>query len=110
MKFSQYYNKLDLLKKGETITVFRRNINEMELGDTIEIRYRDEKIYSEITDIQRIAFNQIPEETFIKETAPYANDIQEAKAHVRSRYRKNIRATEGIYILYLKKSEVFEKY
>ena len=103
----QYYNKLKSLKEGKTITLIRRSLRNFQLGDTLIIKYKDESIYTELVDIQQMEFSQIPEDILIEDTAPYANNIVEAKAHVRSRYTKDIRETDKLYIFYLKKSEQF---
>ena len=108
IKLSQFYDKFKELQEGKTMTLIRRSVRGFELGDTIIIKYKEDTVYSELVDIQRMVFDQIPEDILIKDTSPYANNITEARAHIRSRYTKDVQLTDGLYIYYLKKSEQFE--
>lgn len=107
VKLSQFYTKFKELKEGKAMTLIRRSSRSFELGETIIVKYGDDSIYTELVEIQRIIFDQIPEEILLKDTSPYANNIIEARAHIRSRYNKDILDNDELFVFYLEKSKQF---
>ena len=88
LKFSHDYDKLDSLKKGETITTIRKN-NYFQTRDKVKVMQNGSFLcYAQLLTIDKIIIRTISTETLIKDTAPHAKTRKEALELLNSFYPK----------------------
>jgi len=106
LKFSHLYTKIDELFQGQIITTIRRQLR-YHVGEIIKVHLNYSYLcYAKIIDIQKKPLYEISTDLLIKDTAPFAKNRTEAIALLNSFYRKPLRDTEELFVLFLKKTEV----
>ena len=107
LRFSHNYEKLSKLQQGEVITTIRRQLHNRHIGQIVDVRLKYIHVcYAKIVDIQKRPLYEISDELLIQDTTPFAKNRTEAIALLNSFYRKPLRDTEELFILFLKKTEV----
>lgn len=103
LPFSHTYDKLNSLKKGETITTIRKN-NSFHTREKVKVMQNGSFLcYAQLLTIDKIVIRTISTETLIKDTAPHATDRKEALELLNSFYRNPLHEGSIVYFYTLRK-------
>ena len=102
LKFSHDYDKLDSLKKGETITTIRKN-NSFQTREKVKVTQNGSFLcYAKLLNIEKKLIRDINTETLIKDTAPHATNRKEALELLNSFYRNPLHEGSIVYFYTLR--------